>query len=287
MTDAYRMLLRMVAATTAAAVLILTTPAPAAAQNSPNTGALKLTAGLDFPSVYVFRGIVQETDPALTMFPYADLGWTLASGNGSVKSVGVNVGTWHSLQTGSSGSDGPSGRLHYEEDFYGTFSLGFGGGMSLAATFTAYTSPNNMFNSVTELSARVAKTGRIAPYGLVAFEFGGDDAGQADGGEKKGRYGEFGVAPAFALGQRLTLTVPTRIGLSLGNYYELGGEDHAFGFFAAGGLLTLPLTSTASRFGAWNVRGGVDFYTFGDTTEAFNEGESSKIVFGAGLNFSY
>ncbi len=74
-----------------------------------------------------------------------------------MKSVGVNIGTWHSLQTGSSGSDGPSGRIHYEEDFYATLGFGFGSDVSAGVTFTAYTSPNNMFNTVKEISVKVAK----------------------------------------------------------------------------------------------------------------------------------
>ena len=35
----------------------------------PNPGALTFTGYLDVPSVYVFRGIVQEADPKLTLFP--------------------------------------------------------------------------------------------------------------------------------------------------------------------------------------------------------------------------
>ena len=44
---------------------------PALAQTAPaaNSGAIKLTAGVDFPSVYYFRGIRQETDPKFTMLP--------------------------------------------------------------------------------------------------------------------------------------------------------------------------------------------------------------------------
>ena len=38
-----------------------------------NHGALKFTGTLDIPSVYVFRGIVQESDPKLTLQPAADV----------------------------------------------------------------------------------------------------------------------------------------------------------------------------------------------------------------------
>ena len=42
---------------------------PAAAPPDPNTGALTFTGGLDVPTKYMFRGIVQEADSKLTLFP--------------------------------------------------------------------------------------------------------------------------------------------------------------------------------------------------------------------------
>ena len=67
------------------------------------------------------------------MWPYADLGIALVSGDGPVKSVGVNLGTWNSLHTGGVGLNGPTGKLWYESDFYATLGFGFGGGTSVGA----------------------------------------------------------------------------------------------------------------------------------------------------------
>src|SRR5947207_2013284 len=107
---------------------------PASAQGSAvNTGALRLTAGVDFPSIYYFRGIRQEVDPRLTFWPYGDVGITLA------KRVGVNFGVWNSLHTGSSGSKVPGKGIHYEEDFYSTLTVGMSG-MAASAKYIAYTS---------------------------------------------------------------------------------------------------------------------------------------------------
>jgi len=267
--------------------LLLSSVAPASSQpagSGPNDGAVHFTGAFDVPSVYVFRGIVQESDPKLTMFPAGDLAIALGSGEGAVKSVGVNFGTWHSLQTGSSGSDGISGRLHYEEDFYATLGLGFGGGFSFGTTFTAYTSPNNMFNTVQEISLKLSKTHFVNPYGIVAFELDGAADATDDG---TGTYLELGVGPTFPLGSsRATLTVPLKVGLSLSDYYQLDGEDNAFGFFDIGGLVTLPL-GVPSRFGSWNIHGGADVYVFGDTTKAINSGDSSKVVGSIGIGVSY
>ena len=57
------------------------------------------------------------------------------------------------------------------------------------------------------------------------------------------------------------------------------GEDHKFGYFDIGALVTVPLTSVPSRFGTWNVHFGGDYFLLGDTPEAFNvgtDGDPSK-----------
>jgi hypothetical protein len=267
------------------------------AQNDPNPGALTFTGGFDLPTMYFFRGIRQESDAGLTMWPFGDLGIALYSGDGGLKSASVNVGVWNSLHTGSSGSDGPSEKLHYEMDFYSTLSLGFGAGITVGTTYTAYTSPNNMFTNVKEISFKVSKAHMLAPYGILAFEMGGDESGQADGGQtfggSKGTYLELGVGPSWPLGDGIaTLAVPVKLGLSLGDYYERlddAGEvtDSGFGFFDIGGLVTFPLSGIPSSFGSWNFHAGVDLLMFGDTTKALNEDESTKVValFGIGLTY--
>ena len=113
------------------AALLAVSVAPAAAQAAadPNPGNITLIGNVDFTNAYMFRGIRQE-DSGLILWPYFDLGIAAYSGKGSLKSVGVNFGTWNSLHSGASGTDGPSGKLWYESDFYTTLSLGFGGGVS-------------------------------------------------------------------------------------------------------------------------------------------------------------
>jgi hypothetical protein len=273
------------------ALVLGATVAPATAADDPNPGALTLTASFDVPSLYYFRGIRQERDPKLTMWPAADLGIALSSGDGGLKSSAINIGLWNSLHTGSSGTDGPTTMLHYEEDFYAALNLGFGGGFGLGTTFTAYTSPNRSYTTIKELSFKVSKAGRFAPYGLLAFEL--TDEGQADAGSGKGTYLELGVGPSFPLGGgKATLTVPVKFGMSLSDYYELNGEDKKFGFFDVGGLLSFPLTGVASKYGTWNFHAGADFLAFGDATEAANvdddfETSSSAVtwIFGIGLSY--
>ena len=261
----------------------------AAAQSKPVT----FVGAVDFPTIYFFRGIRQETDPKFTTFLAGDLGISLLSdGSGGVSTVGINVGTWNALMTGSSGSDGPEDSAFYESDVYAGVTLGFQNGVSVTPMFTAYTSPNDMFTTVKEVSFKVAHGSKYAPYGLVAFEFGDDDSGQADGGHlgdgKKGTYLELGIGPSWPVaGGKATIGVPIKLALSLKDYYEhpITGEDNKFGYIDGGVLITIPF---AEKF---NVHGGVNVLGFGDTTAFFNgdeEGDrSSWVIASVGLGFTF
>lgn len=268
----------------ACATLLLGVSEPAMAQTTdPNPGAITLTTGIDFPSVYFFRGIRQESDPKVTTFAFGDVGIALFSGDGGLKSAGVNFGVWNSLHTGSSGSDA-SKSIHYEEDFYASLSLGFGGGVTFTPIFTAYTSPNSSFGTVQELAFKVAHASKFAPYGLVAFEL----KGQADGGSEKGTYVELGVGPSWALADgKATVAIPVKVGLSVKDYYEVSGTDNKFGYVDAGVLFTVPFTGVPSQFGSWNLHGGVNVLGFGDTTKAFNNGDAGQVIGSVGIGMSY
>lgn len=284
-----RSLLRSVLAAAGIALIF----AGSAQAQDPNPGAITVTAGVDFPTTYFFRGLRQEVEPKITIWPYADLGLAVYSGDGGVKTAGVNVGLWNSLHTGSTGSDGPSNKIWYEEDFYTTLTLGFARGVSLATTYTAYTYPNGGFVNVKEVSLKLSQASQYAPYGLIAFEL--DQ--QADGGSNEGTYLELGIGPSWPLADgKATIAIPVKVGLSLSDYYELCSRgtctDNKFGFFDVGALLTVPLTGVPGRFGSWNVHAGVDVLALGDTTEAFNlnkDGETSgsRVIglFGIGLSY--
>ena len=288
----------------AAFVVVLALPAaaqePAAQPPDPNSGNMTLTGSFDGVSAYMFRGIRQHST-GIAFWPVADLGLAVYSGDGGLESAGINIGSWNSLHTGDTGQGGPTGKLWYESDFYSKLSLGFGGGASVAALYTAYTSPNNAFTTVKEVALQLglddsAYLGQAAlkPYALVAFEFDAEPGvGQADGGANAGRYLELGVAPGYA-GSRASLTVPVKVGLSLADYYELNTGtpelpdfvDNTFGYFSVAGLVTVPLGGTTS-FGAWNLHGGVEFQALGDTTKALNGGDGQRVIGSFGVGFSY
>jgi hypothetical protein len=277
-----------------------TAQAPAAQPPDPNPGNITLTGAFDAVSTYMFRGIRQHST-GIALWPVADLSLAVYSGDGALRSAGISLGTWNSLHSGDTGQDGPAGKLWYESDFYSKLSLGFGGGTSVAALYTAYTSPNNAFTTVKEIAFQFALDdsaylGKAAlkPYALVAFEFDTDQGvGQADGGAKAGRYLELGVAPGYA-GSRASLTFPVKVGLSLADYYELNTGtaaapvfvDNTFGYFSTACLVTVPLGGTTS-FGAWNLHGSVEFQALGDTTKALNGGDGQRVIGSIGIGFSY
>jgi hypothetical protein len=290
--------------------LFLLTYAPAYAQNDPNPGNLTLIGNVDFTNAYMFRGIRQD-DTRVIVQPSAELDIALHSADSGLKSTSLNFGTWNSLHTGDTGlRSSISGlgcacdKLWYESDFYTTLAFGFTGG-SLGVTYTAYTSPSAGFNNVKEIMVKFggddsAVLGKAAlhPWVIAAFEFDAENGHQADGGSKAGKYLELGVSPGYS-GAKASVAVPVKVGLSIGDYYELNEGtaarpdfvDHKFGYLSIAGIATVPIGGT-SAYGAWNVHAGVEYQRLGDTTKAFNvdddgEPQANKVIVSAGIGFTY
>jgi hypothetical protein len=238
---------------------------------------VKITGGVDFPSLYVFRGIRQEFDPALTVQPFVNVAFM------ATPTMTVNVGSWNSMHSGST-SDGPG--AFYESDFYvsGAFATGK---VTTTALYTLYGSPADAFGTVHELAFTAAindseNSVPLSPAVTVAFELGDNGA---DAGANKGVYLEFAATPAIPMGDDapLTLTVPIKLGMSLKDYYEnpLTGEDSKFGYFSIG---LMALKALSPNF---DIHGGVLIYAFGDTLKLFNNDESAQAVGTIGLGFSF
>jgi hypothetical protein len=278
------------------AALLLAGPATAQSTD-PNPGDITFTGGVDWVNAYHFRGIPQDEDTfGKIMWPYADLGLSLYAGDGGLKSIGVNLGSWNSLHQGAVGLDGPTRKLWYESDFYATVGFGFGGGSSAGVTYTAYTSPNGMFSTVKEIAFKFAVDdsgylggAAVRPYVLVAKEFGLEEArvargqGQADGGTELGTYMEVGIAPGYTA-PRFGLALPVKVGLSLDHYYEGASGDERFGFFSVAGIATVPFTSAPTRLGTWNVHGGVEYQRLGDRNQGLGE---NQVIGSLGIGLSY
>ena len=251
---------------------------PASAQDAaPAAPPVVVTGGLDFVNQYNFRGIRQNTE-GVSIWPFIDFGFTPYRGDGALKTVTLNVGTWNAGHTALDDNK------WYESDIYGTVGFGFGT-TALGVTYTSYTSPADLFAHVKELALKLSVDdsaamgrGALKPYALVAFELA--DEGQADAGVSKGTYVELGIAPGYS-GARASLAVPVKIGLSGSDYYEFAsGDDSKFGYFSIGGLVTVPMGAHL------NVHGGVEFQAFGDTLEAYN-GQDTAGIASIGLGFAF
>ena len=273
-----------------AAALVACFAAPASAQ-------VAVTGGVDVTNQYSFRGIRQNYSGA-SIWPYIDFGGTLTEGDGALKTVTLNAGTWNAFHTNINeddftNTDGePTGNKWYESDIYATLGLGFGGGVTLATTYTSYTSPAKLFFHVKELAFKVsvddsAKMGKgaLKPYGLVAFEL---DENGADGVGSQGIYIELGVAPGYA-GSKASVAFPIKVGLSGKDYYEFGtGDDSTFGYFSAAGIVTVPMGAHA------NIHGGLEVQAFGDNVKAYNgfgddpdDPSGSAVIGSIGLGFAF
>jgi hypothetical protein len=286
--------------TIAAFAFAMAVPSMAAAQTigpaqtavDSNPGKVSLAATYDFTNAYMFRGLRQD-DTRVIMFPFAEARIDLHDDDDGVTDVALRIGSWNSLNTGVTGTEGPSGKLWYESRFYSAVDVTFGGGITAGGGYTAYPSPNNSFSTVKELSFRVSADERtrpaglaLRPHALVAFEFDtAPGVGQADGGPNAGTYLELGIAPGINE-SGFAVAFPVRLGLSLDDYYELAGVDHQFGYLSLGAIASLPL-ARSTTYGAWDVHGGLEFQSLGDTPEAFNGGDQDKLIGTIGIGFSY
>jgi hypothetical protein len=283
------------------AVVVIVAAAGAAGAEEPpgpNTGRLSLNVGVDFPSRYYFRGILQEKEDYIIQ-PFADLTFKLYENKGgALSAVNLTIGIWNSLHGGPTGTDGAatvSPKVWYEADFFSTLSLTLFEDFTTAVSYTAYMSPNDSFPTVQEVSltfgyndAKLLGPFALNPSLLLAFE----TKNQADLGAHKGGLLQIGVAPGLTLFEGspypVTLSLPIAVGLSLYDYYEFGtGNDDTFGVFSAGLKAGIPLKFIPAAFGNWQARGSVLWYHFGDNTTRVNRGDRDAVVGLFGLSLSY
>ena len=270
-----------------------TSAAASTSQPSPDEAApakrFTVTAGVDFGSAYLFRGLYQE-DRGVVVPPYADLGVTVFEGDGALKSITLNGGVWNSLHSGPSGSGTSNRSPWYEADYYGgaTFTVGK---WKPGALFTSYTSPNDVFATVHELAGVLAYDDSgsafpLSPKAIVAFEL----EGQADGGGSQGTYLELGVRPVVPLTTHprygLSLAIPAKLGLGLRDYYEGPTGSNRVGYFDLGGIVSVPL-AFMNGHSAWDLHGGVDVLWLGDNPRLLNGGDRVAPVFTIGVGVVY
>ena len=255
----------------------------ASAQEGPNTGAISLSASLDWTNEYWFRGIPQE-DQGFIIQPGFDVSVALWSNDEF--SVDAYIGTWNSLHfeapTGN-GNPGSATDTWYEADWYGGFSFGLPMNLWLDVSYVTLYGPNAGGNFADEVdiafglddSEMWGDTGipgwtGLQPYVLFAIETdAGSDGAAPAVNQETGVYLELGIAPGFTLVESedypIDLTIPVTVGLGLDDYYQyddrstvaVEDEDETFGFFQIGVVASMPLSAIPAEFGSWSVSAGV------------------------------
>lgn len=232
-----------------------------------------VTVGVDFLSSYMFRGIHQESTGLIAQ-PPIDLGVALSNG------VTLNVGQWHSVHSGPTGN-------FYESDYYGSITF-TAGRLKPGLLFTSYTSPADRFGTVQELAGFVAyddSSSRfpLAPKATIAFEMDG----QADGGSNRGTYLELAIRPSVKVidGRLpLSLAMPSRVGVSLKDYYEGIAGSNRFGFLSSGLIASVPVTVGKTT---WDIHGGLDMCWLGTNMKFLNGNDAFKPIGIFGVTLTY
>ena len=266
-------------------------------EKGPNTGRIAISAGVDFPTDYYFRGIVQETRDYIIQ-PYGDLTFKLWDGVPAFGNLALTIGTWNSLHGGPTGVEGPNTdpKMWYESDFYTKVGWTMFEDFSAGIIYTAYMSPNDFFSTTQELAlglgfndSKLLGPFALNPSLLLAFEV----KGQADAGDHKGIYLQLGLAPSYTFNAEskypLTLSIPLILGLSLDDYYEFGtGSDSTFGYFQGGVGLAVPLAFLPASFGSWQIKTGVNVLHLNGKLRDVNKGrDSTEIIGTVGIAFTY
>jgi len=260
----------------------------------PNSGKVAFSVGYDFTTAYFFRGILQERR-GLIMQPYGEINVNLYSDeDGPVTGFTLIGGMWNSINSEKTlaADSGPSN--WYEADVYGGAKLTLLSKLDLKAIYIAYMYPNGAFNTVQELDLSVGLNdsewlGAFALYPSFTWAWEMDNTAL---GQDRGRYMEVNARPSFTIVESdtypLTMAVPLQVGLSAGDYFEVGADsDETFGFFKGGLVFSVPLAFIPADYGAFSVSAGASIYAFGQNLKALNEGDNPWVVGTWSINWAY
>ena len=278
-----------------ATLLALDTAAAQDAEAAPaqTQARVESSIGVTTTNQYFFRGIVQENQGAIVQ-PAIDFVFPLWEGENT--SWSFNIGTWNSLHTGPTGSDGAGMSMHYELDAYAGIGVDFAENWSSSVSYAVLSSPNSAFATVKELDFSISFDDSglfggessgfsgVQPSVMLAWELDG----QSDGGDDEGIYLEVGIEPALDLIDPVSASFPMVTGFSLSNYFEgATGSDDFFGFAQVGVSLSTPLNFVPARSGRWTLSGGVSILFLGDNLEMINGGDSSEVILSLGLGIAF
>ena len=270
------------------AATALATPAFAqTAPPAPNTGNISVAAGMDIVTSYIFRGYEQENQ-GLILQPYAEIGAPLGE-----TGIDLTVGTWHSLHSAGTGSDGNGPSRWYEADLYASLGYAINDKVAVSVGYTGYHYPNGAFNSIDELNFGVSYDDSellgdwaLNPYAMLAVEIrdaGGDEGSYLELG------GELGAPFIESEDIPVEISFPIAIGLSVDDYYQdVDGDNEFFGFLLIGAAASMPLDDfIPASYGTWAVSAGVDVIFVNDDANLLSDGDDVELVGKVGIGMEY
>lgn len=252
----------------------------------------EVTVGVDVASAYYDRGFLIEAE-AFVVQPWVAVDVPLLVCTGVVDDLRFVADGWASLHDGASGLDGAphAPRAFYEGDVWFGVAAHVRERFDLRVDYQLSWSPNGSFERFEELALQLtyddeeafaARGGRFrgfAPRAILAFE----TRGQNDEGRHLGRYLELGVEPRWSFcGEdepALELSLPARVGLSVGDYYEDdAGDDETFGYVEAGVRLAVGLGRLSCRLDDVTLIGTVGGIWLGDHAAEAGDGRRSRLL---------
>lgn len=230
------------------------------------TKLIRVRAGIDFATNYVWRGIYQQNHGLIAQ-PYAGVDVMLDTGELAqyLSNVRFTVDSWNDLASKPTGPNSP--RNFYESDL----TIGTGATIFQMVDFqmawTAYMYPSSAGpnSTVQELCWRVTYNDQplwmsilpgfqTTPYFKAALNIH----------PSQGVYYELGLLPGYVmdkeLGIALTVEVPLIIGLGADHYYfdRDTGSEQIFGYFQTGLRMSVPFNLLAEEYGNLKLSGGLD-----------------------------
>lgn len=283
-----------------------------------NLWDFNLSAGINFPTAYFFRGFGRENQDLIVQ-PWAEADLAMYRGDGSdlpwINGIGVEFGFLSSHFRGPAGLEGPFKESWTEFNWHAGVYTEVWDDWRFSLNYRNIESIRTNFRDVHEFDFRVAFDDSdpqypwsLQPYALVAVEIENESDGgwlsQGNADSKlfsRGFYLELGVRPTFELARwhpldPVTLTVPAKVGLNLSNYYEdPTGKNDIFGYFETGLDLKLPVfvfRAAGDHRVVWHLDAGVHLIALGDAaadlSRAIGTGSDDVQFIGTvGIGFDY
>lgn len=227
---------------------------------------------------YLSRGIMQTPEAGVKFQPYLDLYFKLYEGTGALNNVTFNLGFWSNLETDDHFYPGKRTSVWEEFDWMPGISFTFEKNWTFTVSYFEFDSPNQTFSAARSINLNLAYNDTdllgiwaLHPHITFLQELDGHAglnnafSSSPINTKKLGQYYEVGVAPSWTFMKDSkyapTLTIPLTVGFGSNGFYGTG-----FGYFSAGGTVSVPLAFIPAGFGSWTATAGGTYYYLGART---------------------